>query len=156
MSSRPTIAPSGNSSPAAVTTFTRGQIVVNGVPVAFPALTNADGTSFFVSNVGSTPGSLAAPALTTYTHTVGTFFDDVFFRAVGAGSVLDLHNLTTLNGGNDGNDRVNIQAQSGGKVDLSGLTQALDPATEITCLGTREGLEARLVPEAGLPLEEDA
>ena len=28
-----------------------------------------------------------------------------------------------------------------------------DPATEITCLGTREGLEARLVPEAGLPLE---
>ena len=29
----------------------------------------------------------------------------------------------------------------------------LDPATRITCLGTREGLEARLVPEAGLPLE---
>ncbi|WP_067438376.1 undecaprenyldiphospho-muramoylpentapeptide beta-N-acetylglucosaminyltransferase [Nocardioides jensenii] len=29
----------------------------------------------------------------------------------------------------------------------------LDPATEITCLGTREGLEARLLPEAGLPLE---
>ena len=29
----------------------------------------------------------------------------------------------------------------------------LDPATWITCLGTREGLEARLVPEAGLPLE---
>lgn len=29
----------------------------------------------------------------------------------------------------------------------------LDPATGITCLGTREGLEARLVPEAGLPLE---
>ncbi len=31
--------------------------------------------------------------------------------------------------------------------------QRLDPAVEITCLGTREGLEARLVPEAGLPLE---
>ena len=29
----------------------------------------------------------------------------------------------------------------------------IDPATEITCLGTREGLEARLIPEAGLPLE---
>ena len=29
----------------------------------------------------------------------------------------------------------------------------LDPDTVITCLGTREGLEARLVPEAGLPLE---
>ncbi len=29
----------------------------------------------------------------------------------------------------------------------------LDPAIEITCLGTREGLEARLIPEAGLPLE---
>ena len=29
----------------------------------------------------------------------------------------------------------------------------LDATTEITCLGTREGLEARLVPEAGLPLE---
>ena len=29
----------------------------------------------------------------------------------------------------------------------------LDPATAITCLGTREGLESRLVPEAGLPLE---
>jgi UDP-N-acetylglucosamine--N-acetylmuramyl-(pentapeptide) pyrophosphoryl-undecaprenol N-acetylglucosamine transferase len=28
-----------------------------------------------------------------------------------------------------------------------------DPTIEITCLGTREGLEARLVPEAGLPLE---
>ncbi|KRF17396.1 UDP-N-acetylglucosamine--N-acetylmuramyl-(pentapeptide) pyrophosphoryl-undecaprenol N-acetylglucosamine transferase [Nocardioides sp. Soil797] len=29
----------------------------------------------------------------------------------------------------------------------------LAPDTDITCLGTREGLEARLVPEAGLPLE---
>ena len=29
----------------------------------------------------------------------------------------------------------------------------LDPTVEITCLGTREGLEARLIPEAGLPLE---
>jgi UDP-N-acetylglucosamine--N-acetylmuramyl-(pentapeptide) pyrophosphoryl-undecaprenol N-acetylglucosamine transferase len=29
----------------------------------------------------------------------------------------------------------------------------LDPSVEITCLGTREGLEARLIPEAGLPLE---
>lgn len=29
----------------------------------------------------------------------------------------------------------------------------LEPSTEITCLGTREGLEARLIPEAGLPLE---
>jgi UDP-N-acetylglucosamine--N-acetylmuramyl-(pentapeptide) pyrophosphoryl-undecaprenol N-acetylglucosamine transferase len=29
----------------------------------------------------------------------------------------------------------------------------LDPTTEVTCLGTREGLESRLVPEAGLPLE---
>ncbi|WP_426244205.1 undecaprenyldiphospho-muramoylpentapeptide beta-N-acetylglucosaminyltransferase [Nocardioides sp. LHG3406-4] len=29
----------------------------------------------------------------------------------------------------------------------------LAPETEITCLGTREGLEARLIPEAGLRLE---
>lgn len=29
----------------------------------------------------------------------------------------------------------------------------LDAGTAITCLGTREGLEARLVPQAGLPLE---
>ena len=29
----------------------------------------------------------------------------------------------------------------------------LEPGVEITCLGTREGLEARLIPEAGLPLE---
>jgi len=29
----------------------------------------------------------------------------------------------------------------------------LDADTAITCLGTREGLEARLIPEAGLPLE---
>lgn len=29
----------------------------------------------------------------------------------------------------------------------------LDPSVEITCLGTREGLEARLIPEAGMPLE---
>ena len=29
----------------------------------------------------------------------------------------------------------------------------LDATTEITCLGTREGLEARLVPAAGLPLD---
>jgi len=29
----------------------------------------------------------------------------------------------------------------------------LDPSVEIICLGTREGLEARLIPEAGLPLE---
>ncbi len=31
--------------------------------------------------------------------------------------------------------------------------ERLDPAVEITCLGTREGLEARLIPEAGYPLE---
>ncbi len=31
--------------------------------------------------------------------------------------------------------------------------ERLEPATEITCLGTREGLEARLIPEAGYPLE---
>lgn len=31
--------------------------------------------------------------------------------------------------------------------------QRLDPATEIVCLGTTQGLEARLVPEAGYPLE---
>lgn len=29
----------------------------------------------------------------------------------------------------------------------------LDPSVEIICLGTREGLEARLIPEAGMPLE---
>lgn len=29
----------------------------------------------------------------------------------------------------------------------------LRPDVEVTCLGTREGLESRLVPEAGLPLE---
>ncbi len=31
--------------------------------------------------------------------------------------------------------------------------QRRDPSVEITCLGTREGLEARLIPEAGYPLE---
>jgi len=31
--------------------------------------------------------------------------------------------------------------------------ERLDPSVEITCLGTREGLEARLIPEAGYPLE---
>jgi UDP-N-acetylglucosamine--N-acetylmuramyl-(pentapeptide) pyrophosphoryl-undecaprenol N-acetylglucosamine transferase len=31
--------------------------------------------------------------------------------------------------------------------------ERLEPAVEITCLGTREGLEARLIPEAGYPLE---
>jgi len=31
--------------------------------------------------------------------------------------------------------------------------QRLDPSVEIVCLGTREGLEARLIPEAGFPLE---
>src|SRR5690606_11417930 len=29
----------------------------------------------------------------------------------------------------------------------------LAPDTQVTCLGTSSGLEARLVPEAGLPLE---
>lgn len=31
--------------------------------------------------------------------------------------------------------------------------ERLDPSVEIVCLGTREGLEARLIPEAGYPLE---
>ena len=31
--------------------------------------------------------------------------------------------------------------------------ERLEPDVEITCLGTREGLEARLIPEAGYPLE---
>src|SRR3546814_19567735 len=31
--------------------------------------------------------------------------------------------------------------------------ERLEPSVEITCLGTREGLEARLIPEAGRRLE---
>jgi len=46
----------------------------------------------------------------------------VTLRASGVGSVLDLHTLTSLTGGDDVNDHVVIEALAGGTVDLRGVT----------------------------------
>lgn len=74
---------------------------------------NIDGASFDIRET-----SLALPAATSYSHA-----DTAASLAVsGAGSVLDLRNVTVFDGGTSESDALVISATSGGMVDLSGVT----------------------------------
>ncbi len=73
------------------------------------------------ANVGLT---FTLPALSSYDTGRGVMGGHSWFiRADGAGSVINLPNLNSITGPTDHNTFLNIQAMSGGTVDLNGLTQ---------------------------------
>ena len=85
---------------------------------------NIDGASFFID--GNT--TLAIPTATNYTYTNGTVNDNGTFRVTGSGSKLDLSNLVTISHGTDIHDQLTIEALNGGVIDLSSVTDIVDPA----------------------------
>ena len=97
---------------------------LTGGTMNLPALTQINGASFDVSG-GRT---LTLPAnVTAYIHDIGTIQDEVFFRATGVGSVLDLGSLQTITNGDGSSDRIRIDALNGGVINLSNVTQIIDP-----------------------------
>ena len=50
-----------------------------------------------------------------------------FFRAEGTGSRLELPNVTSVTGGANYSNRMFIEAKSGGVIDLSQVTEIVDP-----------------------------
>ena len=86
--------------------------------------TSIDGASLFAL----AGGQLALTNLLNYAHSSTGNSQLRTFRASGAGSVLDLSNLTSITGGTHWNSDVSIEALTGGQIDLGGVTQILDNA----------------------------
>src|SRR5262249_14166540 len=84
--------------------------------------TSIDGTSLYVSG----GGTLALPGVTSYTNLVS--YNDQYrtLQASGAGSALDLHNVTAVTNGTNYDTNLTIQALAGASVNLSGTTTLLD------------------------------
>ncbi|MDA1053499.1 MAG: Ig-like domain-containing protein [Planctomycetota bacterium] len=80
--------------------------------------TKIDGGSFFAT----AGGQLSLPSAFVYSNSV----DDVW-RSEGAGSLLSLPNLTGITNGSGRNSDMTIAAAAGGRIDLSGVTQIVDP-----------------------------
>ena len=96
--------------------------LTDGGTINLDNVTNIDGASFFV-NDGVT---LSLPNVTSFT-VADEFSADNFFRALGAGSVLDLSNLTELTGSGQPFSSLFVEALGGGEIDLSGVTQITGP-----------------------------
>jgi hypothetical protein len=104
-----------------ITTLTNSRLTVTASDYTFNSLATIDGTNFLVSG----GGSLSLPAATSYTHTHRS--NSVHLRASGTGSLLDLGAVELVIGANGTAERLLIEALEGGTVDLSGVTQILDP-----------------------------
>ncbi len=100
-----------------VTDFTDSELTLkNGGSVDLNNIASVTGASFF----NQSGQSFAMAGLTSY-DTNGSDFSDRTFEADGAGSVLDMSNLTSVVGGT-GLRRLNVNALDGGRVDMTGLT----------------------------------
>ncbi len=106
-----------------LTTLTNGSLSISGGATAsVPELSAINGASLLVSG----GVALSLPKVTSYTNTSG---NQVATLRASGGGVLDLGNVTNVDLGS-GHDRVlQIQAQSGGRVDLHKVTQISDAAT---------------------------
>jgi len=103
-------------------------LTVNGAEALFKANgdTKIDGANFEARN----GGRISLPQATSYTHTSGNVRDDVFFRATGSRSVIDLPNLASVTNG-VGNGRITLEALSGGVLNLSNVRNFSDTAANI-------------------------
>jgi hypothetical protein len=88
-----------------------------------PLLADIDGTSLRVEG-GVT---LALPNVTSYDHASTGNSQHRSLRALGAGSRLELPNLTGITGGTHYDSYVLLQADDGGAIDLPVLEQLYDP-----------------------------
>ena len=103
-----------------LTTLSNGSLTLSGGATAnAPVLSNINGSSLLV-NGGVT---LSLPAVTNY---VGTGGATATLRASGAGSVLNLSNVINVDFSFAHNNALQIEAQTGGKVDLRRVTQISD------------------------------
>ena len=100
-----------------IASFTNGTINITGGTSSFAALTDLDGSSVIV-NGGA---SLTLLGLTSYTGSTAYQATNTL-EATGAGSVLDLSNLTALSSALGADSGVAVQALAGGNVNLPGLT----------------------------------
>src|SRR6185436_10401549 len=82
-----------------LTTAKTSIISLDGAAVSLPNLAQIDGTSLLVSG-GST---LALPSVTSYTNTTTGNNITRTLQVTGSGSVLDLHNVTTVTNGQNFN-----------------------------------------------------
>ncbi|MEM9219728.1 MAG: hypothetical protein AAGD25_36045, partial [Cyanobacteria bacterium P01_F01_bin.150] len=126
-----------------ITTYTRGAVTVDNIAADFSGMTNISGSSFTLVNGGTTNldnavnideasffvndgVTLSLPSATSYV-TSDSRFDDSIFRAEGAGSTLDLSNLTSITGTIQPITYHLIEALDGGTIDLSNVTEITAP-----------------------------
>ena len=107
-----------------LTEATDTMFTVTGVTVQLPLLTQIDAADFYVSGAGR----LTLPQATRYAHAGTGNYQHRYFRAEGVGSRLELPNLEQISGGTYYDNRIFIEAQDGGVVDLSQVTQIVDSA----------------------------
>ncbi len=131
---------------AAIASFTNGTLRVrNGTQPApnLTGITNANGSTFEAGAMDS--GTLSLPNLTEYSLTKGPFTNSSF-KALGAGSTLDLSSLKVIHAGVDPFDNLKVEAGNGGHVDLSQLSAVVpgnDDAT-ISVMSESTGSEVNL------------
>jgi YD repeat-containing protein len=97
-------------------------IEVNGSTFSTPQLSNIDGVSIYVQG----GGSYALPTVTSYTNSVDE--RPIVLQATGAGSTLDLRNVTSIIGAKNQFTQLRVEALDGGKVDLRSVATITDPA----------------------------
>lgn len=85
------------------------------------------GQSGLLATGGATLSLLGATSYAPGSDGVGNLYTT--WRAEGVGSVLDLRNLSSVTNALDGNERLYIEAATGGKVDLRSVTTLIDPAS---------------------------
>jgi len=105
-----------------LTDLSQTHVQVTGGAVVMDTAADINGASFTVSG-GVT---LALPSAVAYYHASSANDQTRTFRAEGEGSVLDLSNLTAIVNGDRYNSDINIEALSGGTVDLRGVTEIRD------------------------------
>ncbi|MBD2152111.1 Ig-like domain-containing protein [Pseudanabaena sp. FACHB-1277] len=115
----------GTISTKQIKTFINGGIAtINGTTPDFSGLTDITGAGFIAAN-----GGVVSLPVTSYTGNSAEFFTTL--RAEGAGSLLDLSNVTTLSGATFVSDSLNIEAVNGGQVNLKNTTQITGGLTGI-------------------------
>jgi RHS repeat-associated protein len=119
----------GNFDTAQIARLTGGALTVDGFAPDFSQLANIDRSSISVTN----GGSLALPAVTSYTGPTNNV--SPVLEANGIGSELDLSALKTLTGTTGLFGAVNINAVSGGTVDLSEIHRVVRGRTQVLADG---------------------
>ena len=108
-------------------------VTQNGGSLSFPDVTSIDGSNIYVSG----GASLTIPGVTEYTGGAGS---STTLEASGAGSLLNLPNLTTWEGSvyccGNGGAFDQVSALAGGEVSLADLTTDNGGATRILAQGT--------------------